>query len=278
MYLYHKRITPYFPFLSHSKIETQALSNISTCIQTACADVEKGWAIPMSITDQSARHVLYSKQDLEPLIIEKMRRDDMSIETEKSKGYSHFHEAAELILKGLHEAFDVDVSDRNYKDTSKRVAKMYFELFDGCRDTEKQAKDILSAVFDDPAAADPQDDQMIIVRGIRTYSMCMHHLLPIQMKVDVGYLPNEKVLGLSKIPRLVHLLAHQPILQEKFTKDVADYLYKILGPQGCGVRVRGIHMCMAMRGVKTPDAEMVTSALRGVFRKDKHQRQFLGGE
>lgn len=110
-------------------------------------------------------------------------------------------------------------------------------------------------------------DQMVTVSGIETWSMCAHHLLPFSATVSIGYIATDQVLGLSKFARIAHAAAHRPTTQEQLVADIADQITKHTGSQDVAVTASGLHLCMAMRGVKTP-ATMTTSVTRGVFRTD----------
>jgi GTP cyclohydrolase I len=144
-------------------------------------------------------------------------------------------------------------------DTPKRVAKALSEMTSG---TFQDAGEVLGTVFEDPC------DQLIVVRGIRFASLCEHHLLPFTGVAAVGYIPNGKVVGLSKIPRLVEMFAKRCQMQERLTAQVATSLMDVLHPLGVGVVCKAHHACMGCRGVRQPDAEMITSHLLGVARED----------
>ena len=152
--------------------------------------------------------------------------------------------------------------------TPHRVAKSYQELLAGYRMDPKAL--INEAVFD------VAYDEMVIVRDIEFYSMCEHHMLPFIGRAHVAYIPTDKVIGLSKIPRIVDLFSRRLQVQERMTTQIADYLQIVLNPQGVAVVVEGVHMCMMLRGVKKHDARMTTSAMLGVFREDSSTRvEFL---
>ena len=152
--------------------------------------------------------------------------------------------------------------------TPERVERMYAQLTDGYRvDPE--------ALFDG-AAFEVDYDEMVVVRDIEVYSLCEHHLLPFFGRAHVGYLPRGRVIGLSKIPRVVDLFAHRLQLQERMTQQIADLLMERLRPRGVGVVLEMTHLCTAMRGVRRPGATMVTSAMLGTFRTDPKTRgEFL---
>ena len=149
--------------------------------------------------------------------------------------------------------------------TPTRVAKAYAELTSGYHvDPEALIND---AVFD------VAYDEMVLVKDIDFFSLCEHHLLPFYGKAHVAYIPNGKVIGLSKIPRIVEMFARRLQVQERMTQGIADFLNETLQPQGVAVVVEGQHMCAAMRGVKKANARMTTSAMTGSF---KHNPQTRG--
>ena len=155
------------------------------------------------------------------------------------------------------------------KRTPERVARMYDELLAGYRvDPEKMIND---AIFD------VDYDEMVLVRDIEFYSLCEHHMLPFIGKAHVAYLPKGKVIGLSKIPRIVDLFARRLQVQERLTRQISELLDTTLHPHGVAVVVEGLHLCSMMRGVKKANARMVTSSLSGTFSDNEVTRQeFLG--
>ncbi len=152
--------------------------------------------------------------------------------------------------------------------TPERIRRMYEELTDGYR---MDPESLL-----DGASFDVEYDEMVVVRDIELYSLCEHHLLPFFGRAHVGYLPRGRVIGLSKIPRVVDLFAHRLQLQERMTQEIADFLMTRLQPKGVGVVLETTHLCTVMRGVRKPGATMVTSAMLGRFRSDEKTRaEFL---
>ena len=151
------------------------------------------------------------------------------------------------------------------KFTPKRVARMYSELLGGYN-TDPVAL-VNGALFNITY------DEMVLVRDIEFYSLCEHHILPFMGRVHVAYIPDGKVLGLSKIPRVVDMYARRLQVQERMTRQIADFLRDLLKPQGVAVVVEGIHLCSRMRGVKKHDARMTTSAMHGAFRANLATRQ-----
>ena len=144
-------------------------------------------------------------------------------------------------------------------DTPKRVAHMYAELFAGLHDDPAKH---LSVHFTE------QYDEMVVLRDIPFYSMCEHHLLPFMGKAHVAYLPRGKVVGVSKMARVVEACARRPQVQERLTSQVADLLMNKLDARGAGVIIEAEHTCMTIRGVRKPGSVMVTSAMRGLFKSN----------
>ncbi len=152
--------------------------------------------------------------------------------------------------------------------TPSRVRRMYGELTEGYR-TDPDAL-INGACFD------VDYDEMVVVRDIEFFSLCEHHLLPFYGRAHIGYLPRGRVIGLSKIPRIVDMYAHRLQLQERMTQQVADFLMERLQPKGVACVVEATHLCTVMRGVRKQEASMVTSAMLGTFRRDGRTRgEFL---
>ena len=189
---------------------------------------------------------------------------------EQFVGLDHFRRAANEIFKGL-EQMGLDISDVNFKDTPNRVARAYYEIFSGVQDTNKEIANILATGFPSEGY-----NSMVIAIGVTAFSMCPHHLLPVEYKICVGYIPsqNGKVLGISKLSRLVQLLAKRPVLQETLGEDIVNALMSI-GAQGAGVMIAGRHMCMRMRGVKDPNATVNTHSLRGNFMDEPTRQEFI---
>ncbi len=152
-------------------------------------------------------------------------------------------------------------------DTPQRVARALREMTRGYHDDPKQ---ILSTTFE------VAYDQMVVLREVRFQSLCEHHMLPFMGTASVGYLPRDRVVGLSKLARLVRCYAHRLQVQERMTTEIAEAIAKHLECLGVGVVVRARHSCMGHRGIRQPDAEMVTSAMLGVFRDNSGTRaEFL---
>ena len=159
-----------------------------------------------------------------------------------------------------------DPSREGLRDTPRRVVKAFREMTAGLG---RDPAEVLGTVFTESC------DEMVVVRGVRFSSMCEHHLLPFTGTATVGYVPDGRVVGLSKIPRLVELFARRPQLQERLTNQVASALMQHVRPRGVGVVIRAHHSCMGCRGVVQPDAEMVTSCMEGVLRDSPAARSEL---
>ena len=149
--------------------------------------------------------------------------------------------------------------------TPERVANSYAELLSGYRTDPIEL--LNDAIFD------VTYDEMVIVRDIEFYSMCEHHMLPFLGRAHAAYLPNGKVIGLSKIPRIVDMFARRLQVQERMTRQIAELIDELLHPKGVAVVVEGLHLCSVMRGVKKHDARMTTSSMSGAFRTNLSTRQ-----
>ena len=148
-------------------------------------------------------------------------------------------------------------------ETPARVARMYAELFSGLHDDPRAH---LQKVFTE------KYDEVVVVRDISFNSMCEHHLLPFMGRAHIGYIPNGKVLGLSKLARVVESVSHRPQVQERMTEEIARLLESELDAKGVGVVVEATHTCMTIRGVRKPGSLCVTSAMKGLFRTNSSSR------
>ncbi|MBL8552914.1 MAG: GTP cyclohydrolase I FolE [Phenylobacterium sp.] len=151
-------------------------------------------------------------------------------------------------------------------DTPRRVIKSYRELFAGY---EADPRDYLERTFEEVAGY----DELVILKDIRVVSFCEHHMLPFLGKAHVGYLPSDRVVGISKLARVVHGFARRLQIQEKLTAEIAEAIQDILKPKGVGVVIVSEHSCMTMRGVNTPGSRLTTSSLLGEVRDDPRTRQ-----
>ena len=170
-------------------------------------------------------------------------------------------EGVRLILKGIGE----DLEREGLKDTPRRVADMYEEIFSGIN---QDPSEVIKSMFDE------SHDEIIIIKDIPFYSVCEHHMIPFIGKAHVAYIPNIKgeIAGLSKITRLIDIVAKRPQVQERLTSIVADTLVAKLEARGVLVIVEAEHLCMSMRGVKKPKTITITSAVRGLFRRNAASR------
>jgi GTP cyclohydrolase I len=173
----------------------------------------------------------------------------------------------ENLVKGILRAIGEDPSREGLRDTPKRVVKSWGELFEGYR--QDPAK-ILSTCFEDGAC-----DEMVILKEISFQSMCEHHMLPFIGKAHVAYLPMGKVVGLSKLARLVDCFARRLQIQEKMTQQIACAINQVLKPKGVAVIIEAHHQCMSCRGIRKQDTIMVTSAMLGAFRESSRARAEL---
>jgi GTP cyclohydrolase IA len=173
-------------------------------------------------------------------------------------------EAAERAAADLLRALGQPLDDHGTQDTPRRVAKAYKELL--------TYEPFTATTFPN----DEGYDELVVARDIPFHSLCEHHLLPFHGVAHVAYIPGERIVGLSKLARIVEAYARDLQVQERLTVQVADWLERELAPKGVGVVLRAEHLCMALRGVRKPGAETVTSALRGLVRNDARTRaEFL---
>jgi GTP cyclohydrolase I len=173
---------------------------------------------------------------------------------------------SERIRKAVKEillAVGENVEREGLRETPDRVARMYAELLGGMyEDPKKHLRSVFTEKY----------DEIVLLRDVPFYSLCEHHILPFIGEAHVAYLPTGKVLGVSKLARLVDCFAHRLQTQERLTGQIADYLMEHLKPMGVAVVLHATHSCMTIRGIKKPGSLMVTSALRGLFKKDARSR------
>jgi GTP cyclohydrolase I len=175
--------------------------------------------------------------------------------------------AVEESLHNLIRSLGEDADREGLAGTPERMTRMYRELFGGLF---LDPEEVLSVGFEEG------HDEMVILREIPFYSMCEHHFLPFHGQAHVGYLPDGRIVGLSKLARAVEIFAKRPQLQERLTTQIADCIERVLGARGVGVVIEAEHLCMTARGVEKPGSRMVTSAMRGLFRRDPQSRaEFL---
>lgn len=168
------------------------------------------------------------------------------------------HERIRDAVRVILEAVGEDPDREGLRDTPRRISDMYEEIFSGLR-TDPYS--IMEVGFEEG------HDEMVVLRDIPFYSLCEHHFLPFHGVAHVGYLPKGRVVGVSKLARVVEAFARRPQLQERLTSEVAECIMEAVQPMGVGVVVQAEHLCMTMRGVKKPGSRMTTSAMRGDFRE-----------
>jgi GTP cyclohydrolase I len=197
---------------------------------------------------------------------------------QEENDYKHLYEISDLLMdeemdeagienamRQLLTAFGEDPDRTGLNRTPTRVAQMYKELLAGYRtDPVEMVNDALFEVT---------YDEMVLVRDIEFYSLCEHHMLPFMGRAHVAYFPRGKVIGLSKIPRVVDLFSRRLQLQERLTRQIADFVNELLNPHGVAVVVEGLHLCAMMRGVQKHGARMTTSTMLGAFRSSIATRQ-----
>lgn len=195
------------------------------------------------------------------LIMDIMRKME---DTQKEQTNVNVALVKDTILQLL-EAIGENPEREGLKNTPDRVSRMYVELLSGyTADPEQIINDALFNI---------SYDEMVLVRDIEFYSLCEHHMLPFIGRAHIAYIPDGKVIGLSKIPRIVDMYARRLQVQERLTRQIADLLQETLQPQGVAVVIEALHMCSMMRGVKKHDARMTTSAMHGAFRANLATRQ-----
>ncbi|MGN0164327.1 MAG: GTP cyclohydrolase I FolE [Candidatus Ornithomonoglobus sp.] len=178
------------------------------------------------------------------------------------------HEKIKDAIRAIIEALGDDPEREGLKETPDRVARMYDEVFEGMRYTNDEIADMFNKCFEDVHSND-----LVLVKDIEVFSYCEHHLaLMYNMKCHVGYIPNGKVIGLSKIARICDMVSKRLQLQERICADIADIMQKVCGTEDVIVIVEGEHSCMTARGIKSRGAKTRTSAIRGLFESDYELR------
>lgn len=201
------------------------------------------------------------KMVIEPSEFDVFRNDLLDIPEQECTG------DIECAVRDILAAIGEDVQREGLLRTPNRVARMYEELTAGYH--VDPVRLINDAIFD------VEYDEMVIVRNIDFYSLCEHHMLPFLGQAHVAYIPDGRVIGLSKIPRIVEMFARRLQVQERMTQQIAEFLQDTLHPRGVAVVCEGVHMCAAMRGVKKANARMVTSAMLGSFKANQATRNEL---
>jgi len=177
----------------------------------------------------------------------------------RSTDHKRLQNAAREIILAIGE----DINREGLVETPKRIANMYAELLAG---SDEDPKEHLGSVFNE------KYDEVVLLKDIAFYSICEHHLMPFIGKAHVAYLPDGKIVGISKLARVVDCFARRLQVQERLTVQIADFLMENLKPQGVAVVIEASHSCMTIRGAKKPGSVMVTSALRGIFKRDPRSR------
>ncbi|MFM8379368.1 MAG: GTP cyclohydrolase I FolE [Planctomycetia bacterium] len=173
------------------------------------------------------------------------------------------HARIERAVREILHAVGEDPDREGLLETPARVARMYAEMFSGLHQDPKAH---LQKAFTE------KYDEIVLVRDISFTSMCEHHLLPFTGRAHIGYLPDGRVLGLSKLARIVEVVSHRPQVQERMTEQIADLLVEDLGAKGVAVVVEASHSCMTIRGIRKPGSLCVTSAMKGIFRANVSSR------
>src|SRR5437868_10127219 len=173
------------------------------------------------------------------------------------------HQRIERAVREILAAVGEDPDREGLRDTPARVARMYAELFSGLHE---EPREHLGKFFTE------QYDEVVLVRDISFNSMCEHHMLPFMGRAHIGYLPNGRVIGLSKLARVVEVVSKRPQVQERMTEEIANLLVEELDAKGVAVVIEATHSCMSIRGVRKPGSVCVTSAMKGVFRANLSSR------
>jgi GTP cyclohydrolase IA len=176
-------------------------------------------------------------------------------------------EAYAKILEALGAMGYPVTTDDNFRETAARASRALVEMVRPPGEIQEEVGQMLARTF----AA--RYDEMVISKHNVSFGMCPHHLLPVIYRISVAYLPGQRVLGLSKLSRLVHLLSRRPVLQEDLTQELSEILHDRLETRGSAAYIEGLHLCMAARGIQSHEARVVTSAVRGVFRENHATRQ-----
>jgi GTP cyclohydrolase I len=161
-------------------------------------------------------------------------------------------------VREIIDAIGEDASREGLQETPRRIAKLYAEMFSGL---SEDPREVLSRTFEE------SHKEMVILKDIPFYSLCEHHFLPFHGQAHVGYVPEGRIVGVSKLARTVDILARRPQMQERLTGQIADAIMEGLSPDGVAVVIEAEHLCLTMRGAQKPGAVMVTSAIRGGFRR-----------
>jgi GTP cyclohydrolase IA len=197
---------------------------------------------------------------------EKFSPDDMGGDMTQGGDYADIKQRrdVELLVRQLLVLLGEDPHREGLKDTPSRIAKALTFLTSGYLQSVEEV--VRDAIFEHDC------DEMVIVKNVEFYSQCEHHMLPFFGRVHVGYIPNGRVIGLSKIARIVDMYARRLQVQERMTSQIADALMAVVSPRGVGAVVEASHFCMMMRGVQKQNSSTLTSAMRGIFQSDARTR------
>ena len=178
-------------------------------------------------------------------------------------------DAVKYHIEGLLKAIGDDPTREGLRETPERVARMYEEIFEGMNYSNDDIAEMFGKTFDENIGDDPDCEDMVVVKDISIFSYCEHHMaLMYDMKVTVAYIPNGKVIGLSKIARIAEMVGKRLQLQERIGRDIADIIQKITDSPDIAVIISGSHSCMTARGIKNVPSKTITTTLRGRFRSD----------
>lgn len=187
----------------------------------------------------------------------------MAIEKQEPLPHEFDTAAIRRAVREIIKAVGEDPTREGLRDTPRRVADMYAEVFSGL---QQDPAEVLQVGFEEG------HQELVIVKDIPFYSMCEHHFLPFHGVAHVGYIPNGRVVGLSKLARALEILARRPQLQERLTSQLADTIMQTLEPAGVAVVIKADHLCLSMRGIRKPGSLTVTSGMRGVFQRSAPTR------
>lgn len=177
--------------------------------------------------------------------------------------------AIEEHVKGILKALGENPDREGLKDTPKRVANMYEEVFEGINYTNDEIVDMFNVTFEDDITLDEDRNDIVLIKDIEIFSHCEHHLaLMYNMKVAIAYIPKDKIIGLSKIARIADMVGKRLQLQERIGSDIAEIMSKITGSEDIAVIIEGEHGCMTTRGIKKSSSKTVTTTMRGSFNED----------
>ena len=189
------------------------------------------------------------------------------MDEQKNRAAQLLEDAYQKILEAIGlMGYPVETDD-NFAETAERAARAMLELLRPDAEIKDEVDQMLARTFT------ARYDEMVISKHNICFGMCPHHLLPVIYRISVAYLPGEKVLGISKLSRLVQLLSRRPVLQEDLTHELAEMLFSRLQARGSAAYIEGLHLCMASRGVQAHEARVVTSGVRGLFRDQPATRQ-----